>query len=169
MLRDVAHICPNGKQIHLTRNKDTRLGKAEMEKLLPQMLADQFPDNEVVSQNSGKITAAVTYGTGPDPRLTFGVYSGKHIQSLAIKAHGSSQWYVGHQHWRSPAYRTLPHRPHEKNTVVFDAMLEFAILNKHKGTCCWIGLRGTCKMKGANRLGQSCFIRKPKAQVNRHR
>ena len=78
VLRDVASwfVQMENKFIS-TRNKDTRLGKAEMEKLLPQMLADQFPDNEVVAQNSGKITTAVMYGTGPDPRLTFGVYSGK--------------------------------------------------------------------------------------------
>ena len=66
VLRDVASwfVQMENKFIP-TGNKDSRLGIAEMEKLLPQMLADRFPSNERVAQNSGKITGAVMFGTAP--------------------------------------------------------------------------------------------------------
>ncbi|MEN8658321.1 MAG: hypothetical protein ABF313_09810, partial [Marivita sp.] len=56
VLRDVASwfVQMENKFIP-TGNKDSRLGIAEMEKLLPQMLADRFPNNERVAQNSGKM------------------------------------------------------------------------------------------------------------------
>ena len=49
-LRDVASwfVQMENKFIS-TQCKDSRLGRAEIEKLLPQMLADKFPDNEVVA------------------------------------------------------------------------------------------------------------------------
>jgi len=110
-------------------NKDSRLGKAEMEKLLPQMLADNFPDNEHVAQNAGKITSAVMFGTGPDPRLTFGVYSGKAYPkpgNESKRLFRNGMWDINT--WRSPDYRALPpSAAGAATTTAFDAMLEFAI------------------------------------------
>jgi hypothetical protein len=130
VLRDVASwfVQMENKFIP-TGNKDSRLGIAEMEKLLPQMLADRFPSNERVAQNSGKITGAVMFGTGPDPRLTFGVYSGKAYPQPGNKSKRlfrNGMWDINT--WRSPAYRTLsPSAASKENTEAFDAMLEFAI------------------------------------------
>ena len=142
MLRDVASwfVQMENKFIS-TLNKDTRLGIAEMEKLLPQMLADRFPSNERVAQNSGKITGAVMFGTGPDPRLTFGVYSGKAYQKPGNKStrlFRNGMWDINT--WRSPAYRTLPPSVASKeSTAAFDAMLEFAIPEPSKGHAAGLG------------------------------
>lgn len=61
-----------------TQNKDGRLGKLEIEKILPQMLAERFPFDEVVKENAEQLTFAAIYGNSADPRLSFGVYSGSH-------------------------------------------------------------------------------------------
>ena len=42
----------DGKFIPAT-NKDSRLGTGEIEKILPQMLAERFPDNDLVERNAG--------------------------------------------------------------------------------------------------------------------
>ena len=60
-----------------TTNKDSRLGIGEIEKILPQMLAERFPDNALVERNAGKLSFAAIFGTAADPRSAFGVYSGK--------------------------------------------------------------------------------------------
>ena len=44
----------DGKFISVA-NKDTRFGLGEIEKLLPQMLADRFPDDEMVERNASKL------------------------------------------------------------------------------------------------------------------
>jgi hypothetical protein len=69
------------------------------------------------------------FGTGPDPRLTFGVYSGKAYPKPGNKSKRlfrNGMWDINT--WRSPAYRTLPPSvANKENTAAFDAMLEFAI------------------------------------------
>lgn len=110
-------------------NKDCRLGQAEMEKLLPQMLADHYPNSEYVQKNAGKLTFAAMYGTGSDPRMSFGVYSGKAYPKPGNKSRRlfrNGMWDLNT--WRCPAYRELcPSGSTLQSAAIFDDMLEFAI------------------------------------------
>ena len=109
--------------------KDCRLGQAELEKLLPQMLAERFPDDEYVQDNAGKLTFAAMYGNGSDPRMSFGVYSGKAYPqpgNSSTRLFRNGMWDINT--WRSPEYRELrPSISAQKSTASFDDMLEFAI------------------------------------------
>ena len=109
--------------------KDCRLGQAELEKLLPQMLAERFPDDEYVQDNAGKLTFAAMYGNGSDPRMSFGVYSGKAYPqpgNSSTRLFRNGMWDINT--WRSPDYRELrPSISAQKSTASFDDMLEFAI------------------------------------------
>ncbi len=109
--------------------KDCRLGKAELEKLLPQMLAERFPDDEYLRDNAGKLTLAAMYGTGSDPRMSFGVYSGKAYPqpgNTSTRLFRNGMWDINT--WRSPDYRALwPSTCAQMSTASFEDMLQFAI------------------------------------------
>ena len=110
-------------------NKDCRLGQQEIEKLLPQMLAEHFPDNERIAKNADKLTFAAMYGAGPDPRMTFGVYSGKAYPAPgnpSPRLFRDGMWNLNT--WQRPAYRSLqPTQPFAQQDCPFERMLEFAI------------------------------------------
>lgn len=112
-----------------TSNKDCRLGTQEIEKLLPQMLAEHFPDNDFVEENAGKLTAAAIFGAGADPRMSFGIYSGKAYPSPgnpSKRLFRDGMWDINT--WRIPAYRALPVvHPVTQQECPFEAMLKFAI------------------------------------------
>jgi hypothetical protein len=118
----------DGKFISVA-NKDSRLGVGEIEKLLPQMLAERFPENDLVERNSGKLVYAAIYGTAPDPRSSFGVYSGKAYPAPgnpSPRLYRNGMWDLNT--WKRPAYRELQ----ASSTVPqkqcsFVSMLEFAI------------------------------------------
>lgn len=112
-----------------TTNKDARLGRGEIEKILPQMLAERFPDDDLVANNAEKLAFAAIYGTAADPRSSFGVYSGKAYPAPgnpSPRLYRNGMWELNT--WRRPTYRSLrpssdlPHKP-----CSFEAMLEFAI------------------------------------------
>ena len=112
-----------------TTNKDSRLGMGEIEKILPQMLAERFPDNELVERNASKLVFAAIYGTGADPRSSFGVYSGK---AYPAPGNPSSRLYRNRMWdlntWRQPTYRELqPSSEVAQQPCSFEAMLKFAI------------------------------------------
>lgn len=118
----------DGKFISVA-NKDTRFGLGEIEKLLPQMLADRFPDDEMVERNASKLTYAAIYGSGPDPRASFGVYSGKAYPAPgnpSPRLYRQGAWDVNT--WVRPAYRALKASADAlQKACSFNAMLEFAI------------------------------------------
>jgi hypothetical protein len=118
----------DGKFIPAT-NKDSRLGTGEIEKILPQMLAERFPDNDLVERNAGKLAYAAIYGTAPDPRASFGVYSGKAYPAPGNPSHRlyrNGLWDLNT--WRRPAYRSLrPSSDFADQHCPFQSMLEFAI------------------------------------------
>ena len=70
------YVQSDGKFID-TRNKETRLGMDEIHKVIPIRLAATFPGDPLVEKNLDKFTEAAVYGNSPDPRFSFGVYSGK--------------------------------------------------------------------------------------------
>ena len=112
-----------------TMNKDSRLGVGEIEKILPQMLAERFPDNELVERNASKLVFAAIYGTSADPRASFGVYSGK---AYPAPGNPSSRLYRNRMWdlntWKRPAYRELqPSSDVAQKPCSFEVMLEFAI------------------------------------------
>ena len=112
-----------------TMNKDSRLGVGEIEKILPQMLAERFPDNELVERNASKLVFAAIYGTAADPRASFGVYSGK---AYPAPGNPSSRLYRNRMWdlntWKRPAYRELqPSSDVAQKPCSFEVMLEFAI------------------------------------------
>ena len=112
-----------------TTNKDSRLGTGEIEKILPQMLAGLFPENELVERNSGKLAFAAIHGTAPDPRSSFGVYSGKAYPAPgnpSPRLYRNGMWDLNT--WRRPVYRDLRSTTDfETKPCAFEAMLEFAI------------------------------------------
>lgn len=111
------------------QNKDSRLRAAEVEKLIPQTLAAAYPDDEQIERSKDKLTFAALYGTEADPRLSFGVYSGKAYPcpgNPSPRLYRNGMW--DFNTWMQPAYRTL--RPsHDAVTQYcpFEAMLAFAI------------------------------------------
>lgn len=112
-----------------TNNKDGRLGIGEIEKILPQMLAERFPDNALIERNAGKLSFAAIFGTTADPRSAFGVYSGKAYPAPgnpSSRLYRNSMWDLNT--WRRPAYRGLrPSLETPSKSYAFEAMLEFAI------------------------------------------
>lgn len=115
----------DGKFISTT-NKDSRLGTGEIEKILPQMLAERFPDNELVERNAGKLVFAAIYGTAADPRSSFGVYSGKAYPAPgnpSPRLFRDGMWNLNT--WQRPAYRSL--QPTKQQDCPFEHMLKFAI------------------------------------------
>lgn len=112
-----------------TWNKEMRLGKAEVQKLVPQMLAERFPDDDLALKHVNKLIEAALFGASPDPRLAFGVYSGKAYPqpgNTSQRLFRNGMWDINT--WQKPAYRDLPQSGADENqSNSFYAMLEFAI------------------------------------------
>ena len=125
------YVQSDGKFID-TRNKETRLGMDEIHKVIPIRLAATFPGDPLVEQNLDKFTEAAVYGNSPDPRFSFGVYSGK---AYPVPGNSSSRifneglWDINT--WQSPKYRRLePCRERYAAGTPFEDMLQFAIPNE---------------------------------------
>ena len=112
-----------------TKNKDSRLGIGEIEKLIPQMLAVAYPDDALVAKNAGKLTFSAIYGTEADPRLSLGVYSGKAYPcpgNPSPRLYREGLWDINT--WKRPGYRNISPSPDAVgHSCPFEAMLEFAI------------------------------------------
>lgn len=112
-----------------TANKDTRLGQREIEKLIPQLLALHFPGDELVARNLEKLTFSAIFGASPDPRMSFGVYSGKAYPqpgNPSKRLFRDGVWDINT--WKCPEYRKLSISEDAiDQTCPFEEMLRFAI------------------------------------------
>jgi hypothetical protein len=112
-----------------TRNKESRLGMPEINKMIPIRLAEAYPGNETVAKNASKLSAAAIFATGPDPRMSFGIYSGKAYPAPgnpSTRLFRQNMWDINT--WHKPAYRNLAPTDFASGTpCAFTEMLEFAI------------------------------------------
>lgn len=111
------------------QNKEARHGLAEVQKLVPMRIAEAFPGDTVAHNNAAKLTASAIFGTGADPRMAFGVYSGK---AYPMPGNPSSRLFRNHMWdintWQSPSYRELtPSVHYDDESCAFSEMLAFAI------------------------------------------
>lgn len=128
--REVASwfVHADGKYISL-RNTEGRLGKQEIQKMVPPMLAEKFPDDPTVLGNADKLTQAVLFGASTDPRSAFGVYSGKTYSlpgNVSRRLYRNGMWDINV--WSRPAYRDVMASEDAINQACcFEEMLRFAI------------------------------------------
>ena len=128
--RDVASwfVQTNGKFIKLGGGP-MQYGYLEIEKLLPQMIAAHYENHPKIMKNAGKISGAALQGTSPDPRMTFGIYSGKSYPlpgNSAKRLYRDGLWDINL--WQEPAYRRLtPSQDFSEQESAFQDMLTFAI------------------------------------------
>lgn len=110
-------------------NGAVRYGFADMEKLLPPMIADRYDNHDEIMKIANKIASGALYGKSPDPRMSFGVFSGKSYPlpgNSAKRLWRDGLWDINL--WHEPAYRRLhPSSELGEGACAFDAMLEFAI------------------------------------------
>ena len=122
------YVQSDGKFID-TQNKEIRLGLQEIYKIVPIRLAAAFPGNPLVEKNFAKFTEAAVFGNSPDPRFSFGVYSGKAYPvpgNISRRIFNQGLWDINT--WQSPSYRYL--QPSHNSKAIgtpFEDMLEFAI------------------------------------------
>jgi hypothetical protein len=114
---------------------ETRLGLNDITKLLPQMMMAHYADTpfeEIVKKKAGGIVDALTFGTPADPRLTFGVWSGKTYPTPgnpSRRLYRNYLWDINS--WALPAYRKIHGEP---NFGAFSPFLDFAISNQAERT-----------------------------------
>lgn len=122
------YVQSDGKFID-TRRKETRLGIQEIYKVIPIRLAAVFPGDPLVEKNLDKFTDAAVFGKSPDPRFSFGVYSGKAYPvpgNVSRRIFNEGLWDINT--WQSPQYRRLePSRELHGAETPFEDMLEAAI------------------------------------------
>jgi len=128
--RDVASwFVQSNNQFIKVDNGAMRYGYAEMEKLLPQMIADRYDNNRIIMKEASKIAFGAIQGKSPDPRMSFGIYSGKSYPlpgNSAKRLWRDGLWDINL--WHEPAYRRLaPSSELSEGSCAFQAMLEFAI------------------------------------------
>jgi hypothetical protein len=101
----------------------------EMEKLLPQMIAEYYENNPTIMKKAGSIANAALQGTSPDPRMTFGIYSGKSYPlpgNSAKRLYRDGLWDINL--WQEPSYRRLTATQlFSEQHCAFQDMLTFAI------------------------------------------
>lgn len=128
--RDVASwfVQTNGKFIKLGSGS-MQYSPFEMEKLLPQLIAAHYENHPRIMRDAGKITHAALQGKSPDPRMTFGVYSGKSYPlpgNSAKRLYRDGLWDINL--WQEPSYRRLaPSQNFSVQHCAFQDMLTFAI------------------------------------------
>ena len=128
--RDVASwFVQSNNQFIKVDNGAMRYGYAEMEKLLPQMIAERYDNNRIIMKEASKIAFGAIQGKSPDPRMSFGIYSGKSYPlpgNSAKRLWRDGLWDINL--WHEPPYRRLaPSSELSEGSCAFQAMLEFAI------------------------------------------
>lgn len=128
--RDVASwfVQSNGKFIKLGGGA-MQYGYTEIDKLVPQMMAERYDNDPRIMKQAGSITYALLQNTSPDPRLTFGIYSGKSYPlpgNSAKRLYRDGVWDINL--WQQPSYRRLSATPgFPTKPCYFQDMLTFAI------------------------------------------
>jgi hypothetical protein len=128
--RDVASwfVQTNGKFIKLGSGP-MQYSYMEMEKLLPQMIAAHYENHPKIMKKAGSIANAALQGTSPDPRMTFGIYSGKSYPlpgNSAKRLYRDGLWDINL--WQEPSYRRLTAtQTFSEQPCAFQDMLTFAI------------------------------------------
>ena len=121
----------NGKFIKLGGGA-MQFSYLEMGKLIPQMISAHFENHPKIMKEAGSISHAVVHGSSPDPRMTFGIYSGKSYPqpgNSAKRLFRDGLWDINL--WQEPSYRRLP--PSQNfldQPCAFQDMLTFAILDE---------------------------------------
>ena len=122
------YVQMDGKYVD-TANKNTKLGMQEILKLIPIRLAETFPNDALIEENINKFAEAAMFGTSSDPRLAFGVYSGKAYPepgNPSRRIFRNGMWDINT--WEMPTYRYLaPSIETHSHRCAFTQMLEFAI------------------------------------------
>jgi hypothetical protein len=128
--RDVASwfVQTNGKFIKLGGGP-MQYSVLEMAKLLPQMISAHYENHPKIMKDANKISYAALQGTSSDPRLTFGIYSGKSYPqpgNSAKRLYRDGLWDINL--WQEPSYRHLtPSQNFPDQPCAFQDMLTFAI------------------------------------------
>jgi hypothetical protein len=111
------------------QNKDARHSFAEIQKLVPIRVAEAFPGDAVAHNNAGKLTASAIFGASADPRMAFGVYSGKAYPvpgNPSPRLFRNNMWDINT--WQVPGYRELrPSLNYKAESCAFSEMLAFAV------------------------------------------
>lgn len=122
------YVQMDGKYVD-TANKNTKFGMQEILKLIPIRLAETFPNDALIEENINKFAEAAMFGASSDPRLAFGVYSGKAYPdpgNPSRRLFRNGMWDINT--WQMPAYRYLaPSNEAHSHNCAFTQMLEFAI------------------------------------------
>jgi len=112
-----------------TLDKVSRHSMAEIDKLVPIRVAEAFPDDRLARDNAHKLAASAIFGTSADPRMAFGVYSGKAYPMPANpspRLFRSNMWDINT--WQAPSYRELtPSVNYNSEPCAFSEMLAFAV------------------------------------------
>ena len=101
------YVQMDGKYVD-TANKNTKFSMQEILKLIPIRLAETFPNDVIIEENINKFAEAAMFGTSSDPRLAFGVYSGKAYPepgNPSRRLFRNGMWDINT--WEMPAYRYL--------------------------------------------------------------
>lgn len=128
--KDVASwfVQTNGKFIKVD-NGAMQYGFLEMERLLPQMMAERYDNHPKIMAQATGIAFAVLQGNSPDPRMSFGIYSGKSYPlpgNSAKRLYRDGLWDINL--WHEPSYRGLaPSKDFPEQVCRFHEMLTFAI------------------------------------------
>jgi len=112
-----------------TSDNSMRYGFMELERLVPQMIAERYDNNKSVMGKVGKLTKIAMTGTSPDPRRSFGIYSGKAYPvpgNRSKRLWRDTLWDLNT--WQEPDYRSLDAgKCALDEPCAFSEMLEFAI------------------------------------------
>ena len=157
----------DGKYVD-TANKNTKFSVQEILKLIPIRLAEIFPNDALIEENINKFAEAAMFGTSSDPRLAFGVYSGKAYPepgNPSKRLFRNGMWDINT--WEMPAYRYFaPSNEIHSHRCAFTQMLEFAL--EGEGALCSPRLDlWNLQNEHKNQLGPYCYSLRRKGQVNR--
>ena len=131
--REVASwfVQANGKFIKLGSGP-MQYSAWDMEKLLPQMIAARYRNHPEIMKLVNSVSFAALQGKSPDPRMTFGIYSGKSYPlpgNSAKRLYRDGLWDINL--WHEPPYRRLPPSQNfHDQKCGFEDMLAFAIPDK---------------------------------------
>jgi len=123
------YLQAEGKYLDVAQPQ-TRLGEADVLKILMQRIPGYFPYEDLPSEAIGDIANGVIYGTDPDPRMSFGVWSGK---TYPAPGNPAKRLFRNHMwdcnSWVSPAYRNATPAPRDPEHPygAFGTFLETAI------------------------------------------